>query len=314
MRNKLFKKSINLKQVSRWNDVASHQIMIQDRVRTLAYKKAIEKNVKNNNIVLDIGCGTGILSFFAVKKGCKKVYAVDKSDIIDSAKEIAKLNKLEDRIEFTKEDILKFKPREKIDVLIHDQIGSFIWNEDIISKVAYIRDNFLKKDSTIIPYKIDLYLVPTDYRSDLEKSMFFWSRKKYGMNFSSLGTKLFMQKIGKAIYPSIIKFRDAKTFLCTEKLVYTIDLRKEVKIPRKIVTSFRLEKNSRLRGMCMFFKVYLDENNIFSTRPKKLDTHWGQIFLPCFKEKVIRQSSSLNFVLFPKKELKKWKFKFEIAS
>ena len=39
-------------------------------------------------IVLDVGCGTGILSMFAAKAGCRHVYAIDQSDIIDYAREI----------------------------------------------------------------------------------------------------------------------------------------------------------------------------------------------------------------------------------
>lgn len=288
-------------------------MMLQDKLRTLSYKKAIENNVKENDTVLDLGCGTGILSFFAAKKGCKKVYAIDKSDFLDDAIKTADLNNMEKYIEFIKGDILRFKPREKIDVVIHDQIGYFLWDEDIISKVAYIRSHFLKQNAIIIPSRIDLYLVLTSYKSDLEKSIFFWSKKKYGIDFSNFSAKLFMQEYKKALFPSIIELKDTKTFLSAEKLAYSIDLRKETSIPRKIAVSFKLKKNSKLRGICAYFKVYLDEDNVFSTRPEKTNTHWGQIFLPCTEEKIIKRNSLLNFTLFPKRNSKEWKFKFEIA-
>lgn len=47
--------------------------MLKDRVRTLSYRKAILDNRKlfENKIVLDIGCGTGILSMFAAQAGAK---------------------------------------------------------------------------------------------------------------------------------------------------------------------------------------------------------------------------------------------------
>ena len=38
--------------------------------------------------MLDVGCGTGILSMFCAKAGAKQVIAVDNSNIIDRAKEI----------------------------------------------------------------------------------------------------------------------------------------------------------------------------------------------------------------------------------
>lgn len=39
-------------------------------------------------VVLDVGCGTGILSMFAAKAGAKKVIAVDQSEILYQAMDI----------------------------------------------------------------------------------------------------------------------------------------------------------------------------------------------------------------------------------
>jgi protein arginine N-methyltransferase 1 len=287
--------------------------MIADKVRTLSYKKAIEDNVKKDNVVLDIGCGTGILSFFAAKQGCKKVYAVDKSDIIEDAIGTAKLNNLDRHIEFIKSDILKFKPKKKIDVLIHDQIGCVIWDEGFISKVRYIRDNYLKKNGIIIPFKLELYLVPVNYKFYIEEDLSFWRRKKYGIDFSNLGIKEFVQNRQSYLTFPLIGLKDTNTFLCKEKLVCTIDLRKDRKVPKKIMTTYKLKKNSKLTGICGYFKVYLDKKNFFSTKPQKTNTHWKQIFLPCLGEKKINKPSVLNFTLFPSEDIRKLRFKFDIV-
>ena len=74
-----------------------HEEMLKDEVRTLTYRDSMLNNrhVFKDKIVLDVGCGTGILSMFAKKAGAKHVYGIDMSSIIDHAKEIVKKNGFE---------------------------------------------------------------------------------------------------------------------------------------------------------------------------------------------------------------------------
>lgn len=64
--------------------------MLKDSVRTDSYRDFIYENKRlfKDKVVLDVGCGTGILSMFCAKAGAKQVIAVDNSNIIDRAKEI----------------------------------------------------------------------------------------------------------------------------------------------------------------------------------------------------------------------------------
>ena len=45
--------------------------------------------------VLDIGCGTGILSMFCARAGAKRVVGIDLSDIADTAKKVVERNGLQ---------------------------------------------------------------------------------------------------------------------------------------------------------------------------------------------------------------------------
>jgi protein arginine N-methyltransferase 3 len=72
--------------------------MLKDEVRTNAYRDFIydNKHLFKDKVVLDVGCGTGILSMFCAKAGAKMVIAVDNSSIIDKAREIVFENGLDD--------------------------------------------------------------------------------------------------------------------------------------------------------------------------------------------------------------------------
>ena len=52
--------------------------MLKDEVRTLTYRKSMwdNKHLFKDKVVLDVGCGTGILSMFAARAGAKKVIGV----------------------------------------------------------------------------------------------------------------------------------------------------------------------------------------------------------------------------------------------
>ena len=99
-----------------------HHEMLSDSARTEAYRDAIYNNVDQikNKHVLDLGCGTGILSMFCAKAGAKSVTGVDMSDIIHSTTDIIRENNFQDIITLVKgrlEDVKDLKVHIKIKTL-----------------------------------------------------------------------------------------------------------------------------------------------------------------------------------------------------
>ena len=71
----------------------THEEMLKDEVMTLTYRKAVlyNEHLFKGKVVLDVGCGTGILSMFAAKAGAAKVIGVDMSSIVEYARTIVKV-------------------------------------------------------------------------------------------------------------------------------------------------------------------------------------------------------------------------------
>jgi protein arginine N-methyltransferase 3 len=103
-----------------------HESMLKDSVRTEAYRDFVYRNKHffKNKIVLDVGCGTGILSMFAAKAGAKKVYAIDASNIINKAKIICKENNLDQIITFIHGKVEDVElPVAEVDIIISEWMG-----------------------------------------------------------------------------------------------------------------------------------------------------------------------------------------------
>ena len=69
-----------------------HRAMIQDLTRTDRYLQAILDPVRPGDVVIDIGCGTGLLAMFACMAGARHVYAFEQGTVIDLARRLVEEN------------------------------------------------------------------------------------------------------------------------------------------------------------------------------------------------------------------------------
>merc|ERR1711973_857492 len=122
-----------------------HEEMLKDEVRTLTYRNSMwhNKHLFKGKVVLDVGCGTGILSMFAAKAGAAKVIGVDMSSIVDHAKKIVQDNKLDDVVTIIRgkvEEISLPEGVDKVDIIISEWMGYCLFYESMLDTVLYARD------------------------------------------------------------------------------------------------------------------------------------------------------------------------------
>ncbi|CAF3956697.1 unnamed protein product [Rotaria sp. Silwood2] len=138
-----------------YNHYDIHKDMLQDKVRTESYLKCIKENVDvfRNKIVLDVGCGTGILSMACIKYGhAKMVIAVDMSDMIYDAMAIAKENNIdESKLVFIHGRIEDVNlPVEKVDIIISEWMGYFLLFECMLESIIFARNTYLDKENGLV--------------------------------------------------------------------------------------------------------------------------------------------------------------------
>ncbi|KAL9229974.1 hypothetical protein vseg_005378 [Gypsophila vaccaria] len=164
-----------------------HEEMIKDHVRTDTYRNAIFKHqdLIAGKVVVDVGCGTGILSIFCAQAGAKRVYAVDASGIAVQANEVIKANNLSDIVKVLHGRVEDVDIDEEVDVIISEWMGYMLFYESMLGSVIAARDRWLKPGGLILPSHATLYLAPVTNPDRYSHSIDFW-RNVYGIDMSAM--------------------------------------------------------------------------------------------------------------------------------
>lgn len=136
-----------------------------DEKRTQAFAKAIEKVVKDTDIVLDAGTGSGILALFAARAGAKKVLAVevDKEAVL-LAKKSFDANPEGSKIQLIFSDITKLKLNQPVDVLVMELLDTGLINEEQAVALNALRENGVIGSKTrLIPERVVCAVELVDY-------------------------------------------------------------------------------------------------------------------------------------------------------
>ena len=176
--------------------VANYGSMIADRVRMDAYVRALRQSVKPGSVVLDIGTGTGICALLACQLGARRVYAVEPSDAIQVAREIATANGYADRIEFIQDLSTNITLPERADVIVSDLRGVLPFLGSHFASIADARRRHLASGGALIPQRDTLWAAivtaPKLYADFVEP----WEVHNYGFNMQA-ARKLVLNSWGK---------------------------------------------------------------------------------------------------------------------
>lgn len=161
-----------------------HEEMLKDTTRTESYRNFILKNpaIFKDKVVLDVGCGTGILSMFAAKAGASHVIGIDQSEIIYQAMDIIRENGLENVITLIKgkaEEVTL--PVDKVYVIISEWMGYFLLFESMLDTVLFARDKWLKSAGCVYPDRCTLCLAALGNSQKVQQKLSFWD-DVYGEN------------------------------------------------------------------------------------------------------------------------------------
>ncbi|XP_039086755.1 histone-arginine methyltransferase CARM1-like isoform X2 [Hyaena hyaena] len=232
-------------------------------------------------VVLDVGCGSGILSFFAVQAGARRVYAVEASSVAQYAEMLVKNNHLSDKIIVLPGKIEDISLPEAIDVIVSEPMGYMLFNERMLESYLHSK-KWLKANGMMFPTFSDIHLAPFSdeqlYMEHYSRANFWHQQCFYGVNLSSLrGAALdeyFRQPIVDTFDVRILMARTVK---------YTVNFMdaEEADLHRvEIPFVFHMTQSGLIHGLAFWFDVAFVGSVVtvwLSTAPTEPLTHWYQV-------------------------------------
>jgi protein arginine N-methyltransferase 1 len=252
-----------------------HEEMLKDTVRTRSYQTAISNSAHllKGKIVLDVGCGTGILSLFAAKAGAKHVYGVECSAIATQARRIVADNGYQDRVTIIKGKVEDIKlPVDQVDVIISEWMGYFLFYESMLDTVIWARDKWLKPDGMILPDKATVCLLGIEDGEYRAEKIDFWDNV-YGFNMSSIKEVAITEPL-----VDVVDANQIATQPCVLKQIDILTMSKEdatFEVPFKL----RATRNDYIHAFVAYFDIAFTQCHkpvTFSTSPRARQTHWKQ--------------------------------------
>ncbi|XP_052246669.1 histone-arginine methyltransferase CARMER-like isoform X2 [Dreissena polymorpha] len=264
--------------------LSQQQNMMQDYIRTSTYQRAMLSNVNDflDKVVLDVGAGSGILSFFAIQAGARRVYAIEASNMAEYCEQLVRHNKLQDKIVVIPGKVEEVTLPEKVDTIISEPMGYMLFNERMLESFLHAKKWLKPKTGKMYPTQGDLHVAPfTDealYMEQFTKANFWYQESFHGINLTSLRDEAVKEYFKQPIVDTF----DIR--MCLSKSVkHTVDFLAADETDLHVIEipcTFNIHQTGLVHGLAFWFDVAFlgTVTHVWlSTSPTETLTHWYQV-------------------------------------
>ncbi len=260
-----------------------HFMMVRDTVRVSAYRRAIFRHCKGKTVV-EIGCGSGILSIFAAQAGARRVIAIEESTIANLAAAMFEANGVADRVELRRANSRDVSLDERADVIIHEILGVDPFGENILAFIEDARERLLAPDGILIPSALEVccagfevadrpYVDRTRASAELSEL-----EGVYGVDFAAFRRYVHEAQTGfRRPVGNLGQHEFEPRILTAETQVCHLDFRPGSSLAVEPRNDLRLlvTQAGTLGGVVVYFRAHLDDDTVLGTSPRGPRTSWA---------------------------------------
>lgn len=261
-----------------------HRALIADEVRTNAFAAAIARSVREDDVVLDLGAGTGVLAMLAARAGARRVFAVEQGHVGDIAATLFDANRC--NVEIVHGRSSEIDLPERATLLVTETLGNLGFDEQILESVLDARRRLLTPGARIIPSRVALFAAPADGADLFEREVAFWGERRYGIDFSPVRTFAANQVRAAAV--------DDLALLAPGKRIVEVDLASASSADVRGAARFAAARDGAMHGFAAWFEATLAEEIRVGNGPSDGTTNWRQAFLPLDEPARVRAGDEIE--------------------
>jgi SAM-dependent methyltransferase len=270
-----------------FSEIAVHRTMICDRVRTEAFRRAIDSVVRPGDVVLDVGAGTGILSLFAAGAGAGRVYAVERTRVAALAHALAAAlahalaaaNGVAEIVRVIHGDVVDVELPERVDIIVSEWLGGFGIDEGMLAPVIAARDRWLKPGGAMIPSSVTAWAGLVHDRH-LAETVGFLRNDPYGVRLDALVE----MTLNEVIYSGSSRHLTKGDLRSEPGRLWTTDTSglslEQAEAPHEAETLLRVRDPGTANALALWFRAELAPGTSLSVGPADTPTHWGMTTAP----------------------------------
>ena len=228
----------------------------------------------------DVGTGSGVLAYFAVKAGARKVYAIEASGVAVTARKLLEANGLGDRITVLQGKVEDLDLPEMADIIVSEPMGFMLIHERMLESFIVARNRFLKPGGAMYPTRGDIYVAPFSdaavYAEQIAKVAFWDNTSFFGLDLSSLRATAVRDHFAQPI----VGYVDAATLLGPAAVAASVDFANDSPESLQTVVA-RFDIVIARTGLCHGLATWFDvtfpgsvNSVVLRTGPTSPGTHW----------------------------------------
>jgi type I protein arginine methyltransferase len=262
-----------------------HADLLRDRTRVEAFRRAITQTVRPGDVVIDAGCGTGILAAFACQAGAAQVIAIDDGPVSGLASAILAASGYSERVQVIRSHTSRLTFDTRADVLVSETLWNFGIGEGLVPMIRDLRVRALKPESRYIPERFRMLVAPV-------ASPRAWaSVSDWEIEIEGLDLRPARELAPHNPYLSSI---DPTELLGAGQIVGSVDLRAD---PLATATSgtvrWEFPASATVHGLAGWFEADLAPGVSIDTRPGS-GSHWKPVFLPASRPVFVPAGNELQ--------------------